>query len=665
MKNEVLQPAAATVVVVNDDPTQLTVMSGLLHKAGLETRSYPGAEAALAALATAVPPALIVTDLYMPGIDGWRFCRLLRSPEYAAFNQVPILVVSATFAGEEASRIAAELGAEAFLPCPVDGRRFCAQVRAILGGERVRVPLRVLVVDDNVLLSDLLKTAFANHGYQVETALTLRAATAAMELAAFDVAVLDFHLPDGTGDNLLDTIRAQQPNCACVMMTSDPGPELALDLMKRGAAAYLQKPFQPDYLLELCARSRRERALLRVEELLEARTRELRASEERCWQLQKSESLGRLAGAIAHQFNNQLQAVMMGLEMAMDHLPHHAEALEQLTNAMKSAGKAAEVSSLLLTYLGQNRGKREPVALADLCQHSLPLLNAAMPGDIVLATDFPAPGPIVQANANEIQQVLNNLVTNAWEACEHGQGAIRLTVREVAAGDIAGANRFPMEWQPQGATYACLEVADTGVGIPDQDMGKIFDPFFSSKFAGRGMGLAVVLGIVRAQDGAITVESRLGRGSVFRVFLPMSTEALPPKLFPVGSNLKAPASGTVLVVEDEPTVRNAITHALTRLGFKVLAAQDGVEAVEMFRGHQERIHLVLCDLTMPRMGGWETLTALRQLAPGLPVILASGYDQAKVMEGDHLELPQAFLSKPFALAELRQALARALHVTQR
>jgi len=277
-------------VVVNDNPTQLEVLSGLVRKAGLEARAFTGAEAALAEMcATAragdghsgALPALIVTDLYMPGLDGWRFCRLLRSPEYASLNHIPIFVVSATFAGEEPDRIAVDLGAEAFFASPVDGRCFAESVQAILKGQRVRSPVRVLIVEDCVAVAASLEQAFEANGYTADTASTAGEAADAFATAVYDVAVLDYHLPDGTGDTLLDAFRVGRPGCVCVMMTADPGPELALDWMKRGAAAYLRKPFQPDYLVELCERARRERALLQVQDLLELRTRELLESEEK------------------------------------------------------------------------------------------------------------------------------------------------------------------------------------------------------------------------------------------------------------------------------------------------------------------------------------------------------------------------------------------------
>ncbi len=285
--------AEATAVVVNDDPTQLDILAALLQKAGIDPTAFERAEAALAAMDPANPPALIVTALHMPGIDGWRFCRLLRSPEYAAFNGVPILVFSTAFAWDHPERIAADIGADGFLPSSVDGKEFTAQARALLGGKQSRPLPRALIVEDSKSLAGILAKAFTAHGYRADTAFSVREAEAAFAKAAYDVAVLDYRLPDGTGDALLDAVRtgrpacaehADRPDCVCVMMTTDPTPELALDWMKRGADAHLRKPFEPGYLIELCAKARRERALLRTEDLLEARKQAeqaIRASEEK------------------------------------------------------------------------------------------------------------------------------------------------------------------------------------------------------------------------------------------------------------------------------------------------------------------------------------------------------------------------------------------------
>lgn len=312
-------------VLVNGDPSARHSLSGLLRRAGLEARAFDGAEAALRAMATGAPPALIVTDVCMDGIDGWSFCRLLRSGEYAAFNTVPILVVSGTFAGDEPDRISVDIGADAFLPAPVDGDEFVRQVRALLSGRRSRCQPRVLIVEDDLHMARLLKRVFDGAGYRAETVHGLQAAREAIPQTAFDVAVVDCGLPDGEGDALLEVFRALASDCACLMISGDLSPERSLDWTKRGAAACVAKPFKPDYLVELCARARRERALLRLPRLMEARARDLAASERNFRTLYDSMTdivvVARPDGAILH--TNQAARQRLGYsaeELASMHL---------------------------------------------------------------------------------------------------------------------------------------------------------------------------------------------------------------------------------------------------------------------------------------------------------------------------------------------------------
>ncbi|MCP4693598.1 MAG: response regulator [Desulfobacterales bacterium] len=241
-KNEV-EKTGRTVVLVNDVRIQLNVLSGHLRGGGFKVLAYDSAGAALAAMSPAAPPDLIVTDLYMPGVDGWRFCRLLRSAEFEAFNHIPILVVSGAFSGDEATRITADLGANAFMPSPVNGKRFTEKARALIRGERPRDRLRILIVEDSKPLSNLLKNAFEAQGLLADAALTAREAADALGEASYDAAVIDYHLPDGKGDALLTDFQKDQPDCVCIMMTTDPNPELALAWMGQGAAAYPRKPF--------------------------------------------------------------------------------------------------------------------------------------------------------------------------------------------------------------------------------------------------------------------------------------------------------------------------------------------------------------------------------------------------------------------------------------
>ncbi len=384
------------------------------------------------------------------------------------------------------------------------------------------------------------------------------------------------------------------------------------------------------------------------------------ALERQVQQLQKTESLGRMAGSIAHLFNNHLMAVIGTLELSLLSLPADAELREPLQVAMGAARKAAETSRTMLTYLGHATGPQVPMELSGLCRRSRPLLQALQSPSASLEVELPDPGPVINSQADAVQHILFSLFTNASEALEGRPGVLRLSVSTAASpAAISARHRWPLDWQAQNKPYACLAVADTGCGIPAAEIDKLFDPFYSTKFIGRGLGLATVLGLVRTHQGCITVESTLGRGSTFKVYFPMAGEALVPPPPPT-ERVEAREGGAVMVVEDEDNVRQIAASMLKRLGFAVVEAADGAEAVALFHQHQAQIRCVICDLTMPVMDGWQTIAALRALRPGLPVVLASGYDKAQVMGGDHTELPQEFLGKPFQLTELKAAVHRAL-----
>lgn len=249
--------------------------------------------------------------------------------------------------------------------------------------------------------------------------------------------------------------------------------------------------------------------------------------EERNRKLQKAESLNLMSGSIAHHFNNQLSVVIGYLEMLIRELPSNDSRTVKLIHALHAAGKASEVSGHLLSCLGQIPGKRELLDLAELCRVNLPLIQAGMPKCVTLETDLPSPGPYIKANSKKLKQLLSNLVINAWEAIGDKPGTIRLSAKTVLPTDIPTLHRFPLEWHPKELPYACLEVTDSGCGIKEADMDKLFDPFFSTKFTGRGLGLSIVLGIAMAHGAAITVETWIDGGSIFRVFFPLSSQTAP------------------------------------------------------------------------------------------------------------------------------------------
>ena len=304
-----------------------------------------------------------------------------------------------------------------------------------------------------------------------------------------------------------------------------------------GAVDYIAKPFNP---IELVARVRTQLRIRRAEEERVRYEAQLR-------QIQKTESLNRMAGAVAHNFNNQLQSVLGNLELALEDLPPGSGTAGLLKTSLQAGRRAAEMGGLMLTYLGHAPGRFAPVDFGEVCRVGLAGIEAERPPGVELKVEMSGAGPVVKAAAAQIQQVLTHLVRNAWEAIGEKGGAIRVSLRAVSAREISEKGRFPPEWAPKEGPYACLEVADTGGGIAAGDLEKIFDPFFTTKFTGRGLGLSVALGIVRAHGGCVTVESEVGRGSVFRVHLPVTAEAAP-----------APAAGTGASARDDASTGGVV-----------------------------------------------------------------------------------------------------------
>ncbi|MBF0259834.1 MAG: response regulator [Desulfamplus sp.] len=433
-----------------------------------------------------------------------------------------------------------------------------------------------------------------------------------------------------------------------------------------GAVDYITKPFHPQ---EVLARINRHLELRALRKQLEAKNAQLeneiierKKLEIKNLQLQKAESLGQMAGGIAHLFNNYLYAVSGNLELALEELPDDSLICDNLKEAMKAAHRCSDVSGSMLTYLGQSFVKPELIDIGESCRKNLPELQSSLHGGITIEADLIDTELIVRANANQMQQVLNHLITNAIESIGENKGRISLslTTRTITASDISKLHIFPTGCKPSSDIYAYIEVTDTGCGIPEEDIDKIFDPFFTTKFTGRGLGLPIVLGIAKSWGGMIGVSSEIGHGSTFMVLLPFSVDTSIQQAKKSAQNPQIKPFSTVLLVDDHPAVLKMTTIMLKKMGFQVISATNGVEAVEKFRQHKESIGCLITDLSMPELDGWGTLSEIRKINPHLPAILASGYDEAFAMSNDTFEKPQAFLHKPYSMADLKSTLGQVL-----
>jgi signal transduction histidine kinase/ActR/RegA family two-component response regulator len=385
---------------------------------------------------------------------------------------------------------------------------------------------------------------------------------------------------------------------------------------------------------------------------------ERRQLEQHMEQAQRIESLGVLAGGIAHDFNNLLTSILANVSILRADAPEGSRAADSLADVEAVARTAAGLCQQLLAYAGRAQLASELFDPGVLVGDILQLLRSSLSRKVQLELRLANGLPLVRGDPGQVRQVVMNLVINAAESMGEGHGTVTVTTSAVRAGRERLGQALLGEGLAEG-DYVCLEVTDTGCGMDLAAQRRIFEPFFTTKFAGRGLGLSMVVGIVRQLGGAIELESAPGQGSRFRVLLPVS-EAAAPAPSPAPAARAWTGDGLVLVVDDEPAVRRALGRMLRLLGFEMIEAASGAEGVEIYREHAGRIRAVVLDLTMPHLDGVETLRRLRQADPGAHVLVASGYAGTEVEARFRGELPDGFLQKPFGMDELREHLRAVL-----
>lgn len=381
-----------------------------------------------------------------------------------------------------------------------------------------------------------------------------------------------------------------------------------------------------------------------------------RQLEFRMQQAQKYESLGVLAGGIAHDFNNLLTIVLGSVGLVSSGLPAGTPGRRHLERAVDATRRAADLCQQMLAYAGQPPLSFAPVELNRLLEDMAPLIGASLSKQAQLEWDLEDPLPPVQGDPSRLRQLFMNLLVNASEAIGGRPGRITLVTRSARC--TAADLQSPWVTEPLlPGEYVLVEVTDTGCGIEAGTLSRIFDPFFSTKFTGRGLGLAAVLGIVRSHQGTIQVRSKVGGGSTFRVGLPVaaSTSAVPSPGQRPGDEWGG--AGMVLVVDDEADLRSTTRTMIEQLGFETLTASHGKEALELFRADPERIGCVLLDVTMPELDGEATFQELVRIRPEVRVILSSGYAKDDVLARFAGRSVSGFLQKPYDL----QTLAAVLH----
>jgi len=374
-------------------------------------------------------------------------------------------------------------------------------------------------------------------------------------------------------------------------------------------------------------------------------------------QTQKLESLGVLAGGIAHDFNNLLMTILGNADLALSALPPDTPVRDTIQDIIQGSHRAAELCRQMLAYSGRGRLIVEPVDLSRLVREMTHMLEVAIAKNVVLRCNLSDDLPAIEGDATQLRQVVMNLIINASEAIGKRSGYVAVTTALKQCDESFLHSCFLGEHLPPGR-YVILQVEDTGCGMDDETRARIFDPFFSTKFTGRGLGLSAVLGIVRGHQGAISVESQPGEGTKFTMLFPASSKPVTAAPAPAESEWRR--CGTVLIVDDEDAVRLLARKMVKMCGLKTLLARDGREAVAVFKEKAAEIDCVLLDLTMPHMDGEEAFKAMRAIRPDARIIVSSGYSEQDISERFTLDAKVTFIQKPYARGPLVAALKKVL-----
>jgi two-component system cell cycle sensor histidine kinase/response regulator CckA len=644
------------ILVVDDSEESLKLLSGMLTAEGYDVRPADSGELALAAV-TLSPPEVVLLDMRMPGMSGLDVCRELKSR--AESRDIPVIFLSASFDFED--RIEGlEAGAVDFLNKPFRREELLARLKTHLELARLHKDLERRVAERTAQLRAV------NEQLNVELEARKRTEDELRESER-----RFWSLADTTPAGICVFTREGSLLYASQWLLTFVGTTME-DLAENGLLRFVH-PEESALLGVQIAAAVDERRTIQVEHRLlrsdgeyrwvavSATPRylhgefvghtmilldvtELKRSQEQALANQKLESLGALTSGIAHNFNNALSTILAHTELVADEVPSGSPAYESVTSIATVALRASEVVRLLMVYAGDaDFGSLELVDLSSLIADTVRLLQSSVARTTTLEVKLSKDLHPIWANAGQVRHVVLNLIMNASEALEGKAGTVTVSTTRTR---VDRGAEGPGSAGLGSGDYVLLAVSDSGCGMTEEVQSRIFDPFFSTKFLGRGLGLASVQGILRGAGGTISVVSTPGGGSTFKVWWPYSEGV--PKMAGASVGVGQSTGGTVLLVDDEDGLRRAAAGALKKTGFTVLEAQDGLEAVRLFTEHADEIDIVVLDLSLPGLSGKDAGDEIGRVKKEVPMLFCSAHDLAG------RQVPQPFLQKPYRLSELVQ-----------
>lgn len=633
------------ILIVEDESLVAIHLEDRLTKIGYEVCGMSDSAAEAVAIALARPPDLVLMDIHLHGErDG-----IDAAAEIRKIVDVPVIFVTA-HADDATLKRAGVTEPFGYVLKPFDERELKATIEIALYRKRTEQRLRKVEqwlsatlgsIGDGVIATDAFgQIKFIN---AIGEAITGWSREMALGRHFYDV----FVVQKGEGPPLTDLLdRATVDGLAIALeeghcLRTHDGKHVALDdsiapiREKDGTLTGYVTVFR-----DATARKEAQEERLRLEEKMR--------------EAQRLESLGQVASGVAHDFNNLLVAVTLNTSLARTLVKDGAPLADLLDEIKTAASRAARLCNQMLAYAGGGSLVMRALSLNAFVREAAPLLKVVIQNHASLELDLEDGLPPILADGAELYQMVMNLVLNASEALGDTSGCLTIGTRRFRANQPFLAECRLNPGLPEGE-YVLLEISDPGHGMRPETLARIFDPFFTTKFTGRGLGLSAVLGIVRAHGGAIHVESTPGEGTTFQILFPPAS--ISPALGTARAvNMNWKTSGRALLIDDEPIVRLAASHALRHCGFEVETAENGRLAIQKLLERAGDYRVVLLDLTMPELHGDYVLKVIRTHFPRLPVVIMSGYTERKVKSLYEEDSGTVFMQKPFSLEKLVEKL---------
>lgn len=506
--------------------------------------------------------------------------------------------------------------------------------------------IRLLIVEDSEDDAALLLLLLGQAGYEIKSERVESANSLAKALGQkWDLVISDHTMPHFSGAAALTAVRAADSEVPFIFVSGTIGEEAATDAMRHGAQDYVMK-------------SNLKRLVPAVQRELQdaAERKERKRLDRRVQQLERYEAIGRLLGGIAHDFNNMIGAILGWAEMGFEQSNPESGSRDRFQKIRDQSLRAGKLTAKLLTFAGGRSLQPRKINLNVLIEEEMSLLSRLI-GEGIKVRILAAPDlSVTLADPTQVEQVLMNLCLNARDAMDRGGELVIETQNVELDSDFCREHCV----EPPGS-YVLLRVSDTGIGIDSETMEYIFEPFFSTKVMGEGtgLGLATVYGIVKQHGGFVFAESKPGMGSSFRVYLPVSTGRHEHR--ETRDDVERPrGTETILLVEDHDGLRETAREMLEALGYRVLVASDGANALEIFTVNAKQIELVVMDVVMPVLSGPEAYLEMSALKPGVRVIFTTGYTPKAKALTSMLDKGGAILQKPYSLTSLSQMVRGAI-----